>query len=145
MYLFCSCYRSRANVHYGSYGFLGVVIFKIKLKAQSTLNRSSISSIPFTMSTAQSQLLLHPLDLSLSEDWEVSTWIRDLITGDKYDGSEKVNTFVLTCLGICLPHPPTLDDTYIHMHPDFVFLADVCNSYEWVKCPVHRCSSCGTH
>lgn len=41
--------------------------------------------------------------------------------------------------------PSTYDGTHIHVHPDFVFLADVCNSYERIKCPIHCCPSCGTH
>lgn len=41
--------------------------------------------------------------------------------------------------------PSMCDRTYIHVHPDFVFLADVGNSYERIKCPIHCCPSCGTH
>lgn len=41
--------------------------------------------------------------------------------------------------------PLTQDDTYIHMHPDFVLLTNVCNSYERIKCPIHCCPSRRTH
>lgn len=54
----------------------------------------------------------------------------------------KMNKLMLIHLVI---QPSTYDGTYIHMHPDFVFLADVCNSYERIKCPIHCCPSCGTH
>lgn len=59
------------------------------------------------MSTAQSQLLLCPLGLSLSEDWEVSTWITDLITETKYDGfvKKKKHSCLRALESASLTHP----------------------------------------
>lgn len=54
----------------------------------------------------------------------------------------KMNKLILILLVI---QPSMHNGTYIHVHPDFVFLADVCNSYERIKCPIHCCPSCGTH